>query len=146
MGSWINSFLPMLGIVVGAVLQFLLSHSAEKDKRLDALRTEAYADYLRAVAASAHLTSDKDLVDALRSAADAKTRIVIYGGVDTIEALTRFEEAGATLNSEVSSAAFIALVSAMRGKNSAASERDIRTILLGTRHRAADRHGGEQKR
>lgn len=97
MGSWTNSFLPMLGIVVGAVLQFLLSRSAEKDKRLDGLRTEAYADYLRSVAASAHLTSDKDHVDALRSAADAKTRIVIYGSTAAIEALARFEDAGATL-------------------------------------------------
>lgn len=131
MNSWMSALLPMVGIIVGAVLQFWLSRTAEKGKHVDALRAEAYADYLRAVAASAHLTSDQDLVEALRLAADAKTRIVVYGNIEAITALARFEEAGPVLNNERSVAAFVALVSAMRSNNAAISERDIKLVLVG---------------
>ena len=100
-------------------------------EKSSALRAEAYADYLRAVAASGHLRSDDDLVAAFRSAADAKTRILVYGSAEAVAALARFEEAGATLGKEHSVAAFVGLVSAMRASNAAILERDIRLVLLG---------------
>jgi hypothetical protein len=131
MNNWMTALLPVIGIVIGAALQSWLSRSAERDKHLDVLRAESYSDYLRAVASAAHLTSDEDLVAALRSAADAKTRIIIYGSVEVVGALARYEEAGAVLSTERSVAAFIALVSAMRSTKAAVSEQDIRLVLLG---------------
>lgn len=131
MNDWINALLPVIGIVIGASLQFWLSRAAEKNKHLDTLRAEAYADYLRAVAASAHLTSDQDLVEALRLAANAKTRILVYGTNEAIAALAKYEATGPVLNNERSVAAFVALVSAMRSSKGAISERDIKLVLLG---------------
>lgn len=131
MNNWMTAFLPVVGIIIGAALQSWFGRGAERGKHIDVLRAEAYADYLRAVASAAHLTSDDDLVAALRSAADAKTRIVIYGSVEAISALARFEEAGAVLSTERSVAAFIALVSAMRSTRAAVPEQDIRLVLLG---------------
>ena len=72
MNDWTIAILPVLGIIVGAALQFWFSRAAEREKHTDALRSQAYADYLRAVAAAGHLRSDEDLRDAHRDAADAK--------------------------------------------------------------------------
>src|SRR5437867_3448794 len=108
------AILPLLGVVLGAALQFWLSRASEEKKRIETLRAQAYADYLRAVALSAHLRSDEDLRDAHLNAADAKARIAVYGSVPVLKALAEFEEAGAVLSNGRSKNAFVALVSAMR--------------------------------
>ncbi len=88
------AILPLLGVLLGAALQFWLSRASEEKKRIEALRSQAYADYLRAVALSAHLRSDEDLRDAHLNAADAKARIAVYGSVPVLRALAEFEETG----------------------------------------------------
>lgn len=47
-----------------------LSRAADREKQAAILQSQAYADYLRAVAASAHLRSDEDLRDAHRNAGE----------------------------------------------------------------------------
>lgn len=79
MDRWAIAILPLVGVVLGAALQFWLSRAAAREKRGADLRSQAYADYLRAVAAAGHLRSDEDLRDAHRDAADAKARIAVYG-------------------------------------------------------------------
>ena len=145
MNDWKIAVLPLLGVVLGAVLQFLLSRAAEKGKHLAALRSEAYSDYLRAVAAAGHLRSDEDLVVALKSAADAKARIVVYGISPVIEALARFEESGAVLSNDQSAESFIALVSAMRPSKEAMPSNDIRLVLLGAAQQSAQPGRGKQR-
>ena len=135
MSDWAIAFLPLVGVIVGGALQFWLSRSAEREKHTEVLRAQAYADYLRAVAAAGHLRSDEDLRDAHRDAADAKTRIVVYGSAAVVSALARFEEAGAALNNGRADAAFITLVSAMRHNNAVVADRDIELVLLGTANR-----------
>jgi hypothetical protein len=133
MSDWTIAVLPLIGVILGAALQFWFSRTAEKDKHINELKSEAYSDYLRAVAAAAHLRSDEDLVGALKAAADAKARIVVYGSSSVIKALARFEESGAVLSNDQSAAYFIELISAMRPKKAAAiSDNDIRLVLLGT--------------
>ncbi len=131
MNTFAIALLPLVGAIIGAVLQFVLGRTADKEKRIELIRSEAYADYLRSVAAAAHLTSDDDLVGALKAAADAKSRIVVYGSPRVIEALAQFEESGAVLNTESSVKSFIRLVSAMRPVKASIQDRDIRLILLG---------------
>lgn len=72
MNDWAIAILPLLGVMLGAALQFWLSRAAEREKHTEGLRSQAYADYLRAVAAAAHLRSDEDLRDAHRDAADGR--------------------------------------------------------------------------
>ena len=94
------------------------------------MKTAAYSDYLRAVAASRHLRSDEDLRDADRDLADAKARIAVYGSPEVLRALASIEEAGAVLNSERSLSAFLDLVTAMRPKGAVEREQ-IRAVLFG---------------
>lgn len=146
MNALIIAVLPLAGVVLGAVLQFLLGRAGEKRKHLEALQSEAYSDYLRSVAAAAHLRSDEDLVEALKLAADAKARIAVYGSRSVIEALAKFEESGAVLNNDLSTESFIALVSAMRHEKSGVQSKDIHVVLLGAAQQGAQPGRGKNRR
>lgn len=119
-------------MVLGAVLQLWLSRTAQREKHAANLRSQAYADYLRAVAAAAHLRSDEDLRDAHGEAADAKARIAVYGSASVIRALSQFEKAWAVLTNARSGRAFLSLVSSMRSGKEIVSYRDLELVLLGT--------------
>jgi len=81
MNGWIT-LLPLVGVVVGATLQYWLSRSAESRK--------SYVDYLRAVTKAAHATSPYSARLAQAEAADAKARLAVYGTSAVIAALARF--------------------------------------------------------
>ena len=131
MADWL---IALLGAGVGAGL----SHMRDRAKHNEELRSKAYADYLRAVAAAAHLRSDEDERDAFRDAADAKARIAVYGSADVIRNLARFEEAGGALRNERSTAAFVSMVAAMRPHTDidAVSNGELAVLLLGPGARA----------
>jgi len=133
MDAWAIAILPLVGVVLGAGLQFWLSRTTAREQHTATLRSQAYADYLRAVAAAGHLRSDDDLRDAHRDAADAKARIAVYGSADAIRALARFEQAGAILSDGPAAKAFISLVSAMRAGGSTLAENELELLLLGRR-------------
>jgi hypothetical protein len=124
MTSWL---IALLGAVVGAAL----NRWTQRAKHNEELRSKAYADYLRAVAAAAHLRSDDDERDALRDVADAKARIAIYGSAAVISNLARFEESGASLANASARAVFVAIVGAMRLRGDCVSDRELSLLLLG---------------
>jgi hypothetical protein len=135
MNGWLIAVLPLIGVIVGAALQHVLGRTAEKERQVYTLRTAAYVDYLRAVAAAGHLRSDEDLRDAHRDAADAKSRIAVYGSAKVVHALAQFEEAGAVLDNACAYNAFIQLVAAMRPWGESLSLRDIELVLFGPERR-----------
>ena len=146
MNDWTIAILPVLGIIVGAALHFWFSRTAEREKHTDALRSQAYVDYLRAVAAAGHLRSDEDLRDAHRDAADAKARIAVYGSASVIKALSRFEESGAILNNSSSTEAFVVLVSSMQSAGSAVPNHELKIVLLGTAQQGDEPSGTSRRR
>jgi hypothetical protein len=121
----------LLSVLVGAVIGAALTRWRDRAKHHEELRAKAYADYLSAVALSAHMRTNDDARDALRNGADAKARIAVYGSADVIRALARFEETGANLVSGPSVPAFVSLVSAMRPKSGSVAEGDLSLLLLG---------------
>jgi hypothetical protein len=52
MPTWLVPLLPLLGVVVGAATQYMLSRTQEAERQRRTLRTTAYVDYLRGVTAS----------------------------------------------------------------------------------------------
>jgi hypothetical protein len=110
MSGW-TAVLPLIGVAVGAVLQHWLSRNAEARKQLELLRSQAYVDYLRAVAKAAHASSIDAQRSALADAADAKARIAVYGSARVVQALAAFEHAGPTLDNPRSISCFLAVVS-----------------------------------
>src|SRR6266404_2056543 len=112
MSEW-TAVLPLLGVVIGATMQYWLSRSAESRKQLQLLQSQSYVDYLRAVTKAAHAGSHDAVMSANAEAADAKARLAVYGTSGVIAALARFEDAGAVLDNPRTTAAFVALVGEM---------------------------------
>jgi hypothetical protein len=131
MNPWALAVLPLAGVVVGALLQSWLGEYAERHKQLELLKSEAYADYLKAVAARTLLRSDEERVTSFRALAEAKARIAVYGSDKVLRALARFDQAGAVLTDEHSAAEFVKLVSAMRPTKASSLDQEIRIALLG---------------
>jgi hypothetical protein len=123
--------LPLIGVVIGATLQYWISRAAESRKQLQLLQSQSYVDYLRAVTKAAHAASPDAERLAKAEAADAKARLAVYGASSVIAALARFEEIGPVLVGPRAHGAFVALVGAMRGKESAAQAEDLRLVLFG---------------
>jgi hypothetical protein len=131
--SLIGAALPLVGVVIGATLQHVLSRKTEARRQRQALRDQAYVDYLRAIADAAHLRSDDDERDAFRAGANAKARIAVYGEADVISALAEFEASGAQLSSDEGHRRFVDLVRRMRGAESAVPTESLHLILIGPR-------------
>jgi hypothetical protein len=109
-----SALLTLVGIILGAVLTYLFTRSHENKKHFRLLQTEAYADYLRCVADAAHLNLQTDHANLLARAADAKTRICLYGAPEVITLLAAFKRAGGVIGTEQQRDAFVRLVAAMR--------------------------------
>lgn len=129
MNGW-AAVLPLLGVVIGATIQYWTSRAAESRKQLQLLRSQCYVDYLRAVTKAAHASSPDSGRQAMAEAADAKARIAVYGTSRAIAALARFEEIGPVLDTPRSQGVFAALVTAMREGDSP-SQADLELVLFG---------------
>jgi hypothetical protein len=93
---------------------------------------QAYADYLKALATSA---TDRRSTSAIAMAADAKTRVCIYGSSMVIKQLSAFEQVGAKIESDESRRTVARLLVAMREDMGVSGKRvdeaDLHLILFG---------------
>ncbi len=129
----------LIGLVVGAILQFLFTRHLDSVKHQRDLRTKAYADYLLCVSENANLGHKKNTPEARELAAkiaDAKARIALYGNSAVVSAFAAFERLDANINSDEQAQCFVEMVSAMREDSlghSSISHADLEAVLLGVR-------------
>ena len=129
----------LIGLVVGAVLQFLFSRHLDNKKHQRDLRAKAYADYLQCVSEHANLRHQRNSAEGQQlgaKTADAKCRISLYGAPTVITAFAKFERLGATMNTNEQCSAFTDMVAAMRQDtlgNSSVAPADLEAVLLGAR-------------
>ncbi len=128
----VAAILSMIGVALGAALQHYFSRTLESRKQLTVQRSQAYADYFKAVAL---LAQHGNKPDYLAMAADAKVRVCMYGSPGVISCLGEFEAAGAAIASREGSAAILALMGEMR-KDTGVNGGDVapqvfQAILLG---------------
>jgi hypothetical protein len=123
--------LPLVGVLIGATLQYAFGQRLEARKLLVAQKALAYSDFIRLCAASVH---SRD-TDTLARIADAKTRICIYASMDVVQKLRNFDTAGANAIDDDGQANLLALLSAMRedvtGKGFSGCEDTFMPILFG---------------
>ena len=135
----ITAILPLVGLVIGAVLQFLFTRYLDAKKQQRELRAKAYADYLQCVSEHANLGHQRQTTEGRQLAAktaDAKCRISLYGASAVISAFARFERLGATMQTKEQCLAFTDMVAAMRNDamgNSSVIHADLEAVLLGAR-------------
>lgn len=127
----ITALLSFVGIGFGAFLQFMFSRTTEVWKQTQAAKSQAYIDYLRAVAQAAHAVKPDEQAKATLLLADAKTRMVVYGDPTVLEALAALEAIGAVLDNPQAHGAFLKLASAMRAQAGGVDEAALSLILLG---------------
>ena len=116
--------------MIGAGLQYAFARSQEKQKHYRSLETEAFADYLRAVADAAHLNLKSDEAEVLARLADAKTRICLYGTHEVVTSLAAFEREGGVIGNRRQMELFLKLIQVMRG-DTKVQDSDLEIILLG---------------
>ena len=131
----------LVGIVLGAFIQFYFSKYLEQQRYRREIRTKAYTDYMNCICDHANQCYERQSSEgrALGSrTADAKCRVCLYGSSETIEMFARFERLGATMNTDEQCDAFVNMVAAMRNDsiNDASIEpENLRLVLLGKGHK-----------
>ena len=124
MSNFLIAVLPVIGVIIGILLQTYLGKFNYK-KQLDSQRRhDIYSNYLEAVA-------NRDIPLLTK----AKTKMAIVGSPEVLEAISEFEHQGPVLDNDKSGKRFLAIVQAMRRETSAyknvAKDQDLRTILFG---------------
>jgi hypothetical protein len=117
---------PLVGVLIGVTLQYWFSRSGESKKHLQAMRIQAYVDYLKAVTEAASGSPG-----ALAHASESKARIAVFGSPSVVTALAQFEKEGPVLDNPKSIARFLAIVEAMRSGTGQVPPDSLRVVLFG---------------
>jgi hypothetical protein len=138
-----TAVLSFLGVIFGAGLQYVFTRYLENQRHFRTLRTQAHMDYLKCVCDQANLgpsPQESEIRQIFARTADAKSRICLYGSIESIRTFAIFEKLGAAMQSAEQRTAFIAMVAAMRRDSGSKSEpngEDLQRVLLGNRGTAA---------
>ncbi|WP_406643336.1 hypothetical protein [Pectobacterium brasiliense] len=136
-------YLPFVGIVIGASLQYFFTRHIEYTRSLRDMKTKAYMDYLKGVCEQAQILmiADADNAQEKRREAflkvvDAKARICLYGSERVIHTFAEFEKLGSSISTKPQRDAFIKMAMFMRkdaGLKKLPAESDLSIVLLGHR-------------
>lgn len=133
-----TALLSLVGLIVGASLQYFFTRHIENQRHVRELRSQAYRDFLKSVCEYANYRPKKDSKEGIELAertAHAKSRICLYGSTKVIQTYSLWEELGPTMATEEQRAAFISMVKAMRadsGGEAAVNTKDLQNVLLGS--------------
>ena len=126
----------LVGYIIGAALQYYFTRLLDTKQHYRDLRTNAYLDYLGAVAEQTNTSwREGGLPDghSLARVADAKCRICLYGSSAAIRSFAEFEKAGASIANYPEK--FTEMVAVMRKDSTKekTDSKDLRLLLMGRR-------------
>lgn len=128
----ISSIAPLIGALIAGAIGYISGRLLETRKQLILQKGQAYADYLKALATAA---TDRRSTTAIALAADAKTRMCIYGSAQVIKQLSEFEHAGAKIVDAESRQVVARLLALMRDDMGVSGkqieEADLHYVLFG---------------
>ena len=127
----------VIGVGLGAFLTYLFSKRSEFEKHLKQLETQAYVDFIKAVAGISSAQREKDTKKQIEHEllmSDAKARICIYGKSEVIMSIASFWRKGAGL-SEEGSRNFLEVIKSLRKAstpgNKELTKEDMNQLLFG---------------
>ena len=129
--------LPVIGVIIGALLQFLFSKRSELRKQQNLLKITAYTDLIKGLAGMAISQQYKDFSkekEYKMLVADAKSRICIYGDESVIKKISYFLKMGGTIDSIDSNKAFVDIIVEIRKKHIGSVDvniNDFSQLLIG---------------
>jgi hypothetical protein len=128
----------LLGIVLGAVTTYIFGLRAETRRNFQRLRNDAYTDFIKSAALIAIYQRANDearATDAAALMADAKARIVVFGGSVVGSAVAKFFRSHGTLTSPAAMSSFVRIIASMRTENirdgKVLPPEDVSQILFG---------------
>lgn len=128
--------LPVIGVIIGALLQFFFSKRSELKKQENLLKISAYSDLIKGMAGMAISQKYKNSSQEMEYTmlvADAKSRICIYGDNSVIEKISSFFKKGGTVNSNTHKA-FVDIIMEIRKKHRGSIDiniNDLSQMLIG---------------
>lgn len=131
MNEIIKISLPIIGLIIGASLQFFFSRKSENKKQQNILKTTAYTDFIKAISGIAMSQRYSDKVKEMEFfilLTDAKARICIYGSDSVINSIAEFERCGAIINNPKAYKLITTVVSEMRKDNLKGKKTDLNDI------------------
>jgi hypothetical protein len=139
MTQWASSLITILAVVVGASLQYWFSQISASREKFGLLRTNAYVDFLRAMAEVGIAQKSKNMEQERRGFTlmlDAKARIAVYGSSNVVNTLANFWRLGASLDTPERIKALIILCQTIRmesnPKSDPITDEDISQFLIGS--------------
>ena len=137
--SDISPLSGVIGALIGAVATYWFGLRGEASKNYKKLRTDAYVDFIHAVAVMAAANRSKDETKAAETsalAADAKARIAIYGSRAVANGLAEFFLHHGVLNSEPALSSFARVIALMRAETPGGKEElessTLRQLVFGS--------------
>ena len=137
--SLIYAFLPLSGLIIGAILQHWLSRRSEERKNQQGLRTQAYVDFLRGVSGvtiAQQMSNSNKEEEFTVVLTDAKARITIYGSKQVIERIANFWRSGARTDNQDGMTLFVDVCQMMRKeslpKGQRVLDKEVSQLLFGT--------------
>lgn len=124
------ALLSLLGVAIGAALQFVFSRVLEERRHARELRAQSYSDYIEAVAGAKH-SSPEVAARNLEHLTNAKVRIGLHGSTAVVQKLATFENLGGGLTTAAQTAAFVAVLGEMRQGRSDLTD-ELQAIVFGT--------------
>jgi hypothetical protein len=131
--------MAMLGVMIGATLQYFYGKRAEATKSLQAQKNQAYVDFVKSVAgitiAQRHQNREKELEFTILLA-DARARIAVYGNKEVIKVIADFFREHGTLQSPKAMSSFVEVAQKMRGqavdKGESVTDKELSQLLFST--------------
>ena len=128
--------LPIIGVVIGAALQYWFTKVLEERRRRQNLKTQAYVDFIRSFM-DAHFKGKEE--EFISNFADATARIAIYGSKEVVEAIANVKRTVLKYKKEKTPESefrhsFTAIIQAMRKDNlpkESVSDKEISQLLFG---------------
>jgi hypothetical protein len=125
----------VIGLAVGAILQYYFSRRLDAVRHFQDLRTRAYSDFIGGVADTANAARKGDhtlQLDALAKATEAKIRILLYGSRAVVNAVAEFSVAQGSVTSKEVAPRFVEVIHAMRGDSVIPLKRIDDTAIMGS--------------
>src|SRR4051812_45376374 len=127
----LSSVLTLVGLIVGATLQYRFNRAIEVRRQVIMARTECYVDYIRCVSQRAFQANDPAKAAKWNAQVlDARARICIYGSHDVIKALARVERRRDPELSDAYLEQILDVLAAMRANSGERPPRGLRGELM----------------
>jgi hypothetical protein len=131
----ITAIVAVLGVIIGAALQYVFAKRREVSKQYLDLKSQAYVDFIKSVSGitQAQRQGNREKEQEFRILlTDSKARIAAYGSKEVVEAMAEFFHEFGILASQDAVTSFVNVIQKIRNEivGESVSDKDLDVILF----------------